>query len=131
MHEFEQFPDIEAYYAAHPEARASVESDYGVWWKDEDGGNWRVTYVHETGHVYAICLGSTSSGLVSIGGEEAVMVSAGDGRSGPVVILGTIEACGDIGLRAPDPAERVLEGWADKCGEQGSLAWVIGRLREE
>ena len=121
----ETYSDLEAYYTAHPDARHSGESDYGVWWKDDDGGNWRVTYVHRTGHYYAIYLGGTVSRRMTI---SSVLVSAGD-REGPVLILGRGDACGDITLRDDEPSEEVLKGWAQQCGEQGSLAWAVQRIR--
>ncbi len=119
--EIESYPTIEAYYDAHEPARISAESDYGVWWRDDDGGLWRVSYVHNTGHVYAICQtsGGARTQILRIGGENMISVCANDGdRAGPVVIIATLEAC----------AETALEGWADVCGGQGSLRWVFERL---
>ena len=130
LSDLETHPDIEAYYDAYPEARHSGESDYGVWWKDDDGGNWRVTYVHHTGHYYALHLGGTVSRRLAIAGNP-ILVSSGDGRSeGPVLILGQGETCGDLTLRDTEPSEVVLEGWAEPCGSQGSLAWAVQRIRE-
>lgn len=150
----ETFPDIEAFYNAHPAARHSVESDYGCWWKDDGGGNWRVTYVHDTGHVYAIGSGSTSSRSVRVGGEEVAVITPGESH-GPVVILGQLptftkereaqvkserleawKASGysralSLGVYSSEPPEiaAALEGWAQKCGEQGSLAWALAQIR--
>ena len=148
------YPNIEAYYRAWPAARDSVESDYGVWWRDDDGGIWRVTYVHETGHVYAILVGprGATRRAARIGGQPVVMISAADDDHlpGPVAILGALDTWTDeqeraagraateawrtAGFRAPrpewpqDPAGRLLDGWADICGQQGSLAWVMQRV---
>lgn len=148
------YPNIEAFYDAHPTARHSIESDYGCWWKDDDGGNWRVTYVHETGHVYAIAAGSTISNQVRIGGEVVAVVSAGNDK-GPVVILAQLRAftqerearlkrerlerwkasgysrklAAEIRSSEPPEVAAALDGWATKCGEQGSLAWVLAQIR--
>lgn len=150
----ETYPNIEAFYAAFPPARDSVESDYGCWWKDDDGGNWRVTYVHDTGHVYAVAAGCTIATHLRIGGEVVAIVSAGD-NEGPVVILGQLRAftqgrearlkrerlerwkasgyrrelAADIHSSEPPEAGAALQGWAERCGEQGSLAWALQRVR--
>lgn len=133
MKHLQSYPDVEKYYQDHPDARPSPESDYGVWWRDDDGGVWRVTYVHTTGHVYAIRSSSTgaNSERVNVGGQVAVLVSAGR-EAGPVVILGKLEPWEDSDdpgdWSPPEPAERALEGWAEVCGSQGSLAWVLERV---
>lgn len=130
--EMEKYPDIDAYYDAYPKARMSIESDYGVWWKDDDGGTWRVTYVHETGHVYAICSSGVASGVLRVGGQEAVYVSAGK-AVGPVVILGTLHPNPwdpDEPSREPLATKDAFGGdrWATVCGGQGSLAWIAERV---
>ena len=124
-----QFPSIDALYDAFPEARHSTESDYGVWWKDDDGGNWRVTYIHATGHLYAAYLGGTASKHAKFMGQTMLVVSAGSDR-GPVVILGKTHPFTDDRVGAADPMEEVLEGWAEVCGQQGSLSWVIDRINQ-
>lgn len=137
--EHESYPHIGAFYDAHPTARRSVESDYGVWWKGPDGDNWRVTYVHETGHVYATRQGGTHSGRMVLDGEEVFFVSAG-ASNGPVVILGRLAPFpreveeetrrrSRYGVAPPDPAERALDGWSGVCGEQGSLEWAYQRVQ--
>lgn len=127
------FVTIEDFYATYPEARHSGESDYGVWWRDDDGGVWRVSYVHATGHVYAIRAGSgVRSRMIRVGGQEIGAAFSVE-HDGPVVILGKLEARPEIDTRwrgrGEDPAERVLTGWADVCGQQGSLAWVAHRIQ--
>lgn len=137
--ELTQYRDIEAYYDAVPEAALSPESDYGVWWRDDDGGVWRVTYVHETGDVYAVRSPGVTSGRLRIGGVETTLVSAGE-HAGPVVVLGTIDTFTEeqeeaARLRSPHrvaepPLEAVIPGWPDRCGQQGSLGWVLSMIRE-
>ena len=92
-----QFPTMMDYYYACPEACRSPESDYGVWWKDDDGGNWRVSFVHHTGHFYAVCLGGTIAREIVIGGGPGLLLltTVGHkpgldrhGSEGPVVIIG-------------------------------------------
>jgi len=132
------FPDIEAYYEAEPAARLSPESDYGCWWRDADGGVWRVSYVHETGDVYAIRSRGVESGLFRLGQEVVALVSSGRAE-GPVVILGRLAPWTEDQAKAsetphrpmgiePPPSATALEGWADFCGAQGSLDWVYYRV---
>lgn len=127
-HGLEMYPDVGAFYDQHEEARYSIESDYGVWWKDDDGGNWRVSYVHATGHVYAIGSGSTMASVLNIGGEAVAIIAAGN-LNGPVVVFGRLNIPKSADSHRT-PADDVLEGWAVECGKQGSLAWALERVRE-
>lgn len=139
--ELDSFPTVEAFYLEHPAAHRSPESDYGVWWRDDDGGVWRVTYVHHTGHVYAVRSAGVRSGVANIGGQRCVLVSAGPG-DGPVIILGQlptfsdereaeVRAASPYRVAAPPEMERAMEGWPDQCGPQGGLAWVLERVTAE
>ncbi len=124
-----QFRNLDALYDAYPAARHSPESDYGVWWKDDDGGNWRITFIHHTGQFYAAFSGGTVSGKTTIGDQEVSYIGIGGGE-GPVVILGIARPVMDDRMGAPDPCEKILEGWAEKCGEQGSLQWATDMIQE-
>jgi hypothetical protein len=103
------FDSIEKFYAADPEGRRnSAEVDYGVHWTDppipgelpENGRRWRVSWVANTGEIYAVC-------------------HVADGKGNRVVRL-----YGQVPGR--EEAERFLEDWADHCTETGGLAWVEG-----
>jgi hypothetical protein len=111
------YANIEHYYDNVPAARRSGERDYGVWWKDEHGGNWRVSWVYATGDVYAIRLGRTTMIPLWAGGG---IVSAGNGREGPVILLGRVAD--------RDEMEDRVEGWAYRCGEPNSLHWIAARV---
>lgn len=99
---------IEAFYADPQDyvgehRRLSPESDYGVWWR-EGGRNmppWRVSFVDKTSEVYAFCQG-------------------GGSYSGHVELLAE-------GVPKKE-VEELLDGWAEKCGEPGSLLWVRQQL---
>lgn len=133
----ESYPNIEAFYTRVSGARHSPESDYGVWWKGPDGDNWRVTFVHATGHVYAIRLGGTVSFIDS--SIDAAVISAGRGE-GPVIVLAQLKPFTEedeararrehfAGVANP-PIEKYIKRWAEKCGEQGSLEWMAERVRK-
>jgi hypothetical protein len=90
------------FYTANPARLPSREADYGVMWTRGPGvtwPQWRVSYVMDTGEVYACCLG-------------------GGGQRGDVLILGTYPPGeGDEWTRALD---ELLDGW----WQQRDLEWV-------
>ena len=99
---------MEEFYDEAPARRYSGEADYGGYWRNgPTRPRWRVSYVHETGEVYAVQLGG--------------------GSCGPVEVLGIVP---------PDPPERerlyyatlerLLSGWADEGGRD--IAWVRTRI---
>ena len=54
------YPTPEAYYAADERRLRSEECDYGVHWRlDGWQSRWRVSYVRNTGEVYAVTQGHT------------------------------------------------------------------------
>jgi hypothetical protein len=90
----------------------SPEADYGVHWHDGDERwpEWRVSYIRDTGEVYAVC---TGRGL------------------GPVWLLGVVPA---DPVTNPDretyyrTLDKILGGWADWEVSGMRLQWIIGRL---
>jgi hypothetical protein len=136
------FASIEEFYRDNETRRHVMEHDLGVWWKDDGGSNWRVTWVDGTGEVYALRLGPTrvQRTPLFIGGETIMIQGSGDpSLEGPLVVLGVIPPSEGECIRAfcsgnfhgmdcpADPAfkvEQVLDGWAEICGEPGSLNWV-------
>ena len=100
------YPSLDAFYADNPDRQMSGESDYGTHWTNPGQSYplWRVSYIQKTGEVYAVQLGG----------------------AGVVQVLGTL---------APDQDDiyyrtlnHVLDGWAEVCGQPGSLDWVRRRL---
>ena len=101
------YPNLEAFYNENPARRESGEADYGCWWTvpGMDWPKWRVSYIYETGEVYA------------------VQVKEG----GPVKVLGIVPPDGGhIYYRTLD---RILEGWADAISTPGSLVWVEIKIK--
>ena len=100
------FSSLEAFYQDKPARRSSGEADYGVWWT-EAGKNypkWRVSYIHDTGEVYALQL---------IDG-------------GKVERLGWIQP--DDAEIYYQTLEGILAGWAEVIWRPGSLDWVRKRV---
>ena len=123
------FESIERFYSDNPARRYSPEADYGVHWLLDDWpGTWRVSYVRDTGEVYAVFQGPTRAGLIPTG-ETAVISGTEEGL---VLALGTFpvdENAGphDVYYRGLD---QLLSGWADHCTEPNGLAWMIQRIDE-
>ena len=109
------FPNIEAFYSENEARRRSPEADYGVWWRD--GGSresWRVSYVRDTGEVYAVQGAVEVLGVVPPDQEDPLV----PGR----------RVWGRTYYRTLD---RILEGWSEHCGRLNSLAWVREQLAEK
>ena len=104
------FPTLEHFYQDNPARRASGEADYGVRWRLANwAGRWRVSYVQDTGEVYAVRHLQTD---------------------GPVLLLGHVppdpqETWRDIYYRTLD---RILDRWPEICGGPDSLRWVMEKL---
>src|SRR5215216_4275030 len=94
-----------AFYASNPARRGSRERDVGLFWRSRRGPSYRAAWVQDTGELYLF--------------QHAL---GGHGGGGSVHLL------------APplDEAEleRRLEGWADVCGQQGSLEWLLARMQD-
>jgi hypothetical protein len=115
------FADEEPFFLADERRRGSMESDYGVWWRDELDATWRVSFVDATGEVYALRLGPPS--ITPMGRDLLMIAAGGTGPDGPLVTLAT-------GLTY-DETEARLDGWAEACGAANSLAWIKARLGYE
>ena len=105
-----QIEAMEAFYAADERRRRSPEADYGVHWR-QGGQRLRVSYIRETGEVYAV-------------GEYAPVRD--------VEVLAVVPADdvpeGEIYYRT---LESLLVGWADECGRnRNGLLWLKERLQE-
>ena len=100
------YANIEEFYTENEERRRSGEADYGAWWTEprHNWPHWRVSYIHNTGEVYAVQL--------SAGGE--------------VKLLGVVPPDDDAIYYCT--LDRILEGWADAIHEPGSLEWVERKL---
>ena len=123
------FEDLESFYSDNPARRRSPEAGYGVHWRLAGwAGTWRVSYVRDTGEVYALFQGPTQVGVLPTG---ETFVSSGKGAS-PVLALGTFPV--DENAKPSDVYYRGLEqflaDWTKHCGEPNGLAWMIQRIGE-
>jgi hypothetical protein len=94
-----------AFYSSDPARRGSRERDVGLFWRSRSGPSFRAAWVRDTGELYLF--------------QHAL-----GGRGG-----------GSVHLLAPrlDEAEleRRLDGWADVCGREGSLEWLLARVQDQ
>ena len=84
----QSFKNVEEFHSDSSALRFSPEADYGVHWKLEGWPNsWRVSYVRDTGEVYAVQQGPISSGILPTGeiiiATDPVVIPDRGGR-GPV-----------------------------------------------
>ena len=99
-----KYASIEEFYSKNEARRRSGEADYGVWWTNGPRWpTWRVSYVRDTGEVYAVAL------------------NAGPGG---VEILGTVPP--DAGPYYYRTLDKLLDGWAEEGGRP--ISWVRERL---
>jgi hypothetical protein len=119
------FESVEAFYAADERRRRSPELDFGVWWRHR-GVVYRLSWVEATGELIVVQLSPprVEPFAFPINGEGVV------GGLGTIVVGGDPETVTIIGrVNGREVVERLLDGWADWCGEQESLAWVLDRVR--
>lgn len=105
-----EYAHLQVFYDANPEREPSPEADYGVQWRGLDGADfplWRVSFVRDTGDVYAT---QHRTGVTVLLGKAPV-VPEGEGE-GPW-------------YRALDD---ILLGWADACLNRETIQWVSDRV---
>ena len=117
------YPSLQAFYEEDPDGRMrSPEADYGVHWRLEGyPQSWRVSYVQNTGEIYAVHQGMT------IHDPRRRTLSYG-----PLFLLGVVP---------PDPVpandyrsayyrtlDVILEGWPQHCGPYDGLTWLRDRI---
>jgi hypothetical protein len=97
-----RFATLAAFYGEDPRRAASREVDVGLWWREAEGDALhRAAWVTATGELYAVRLGPAQDAQ-------------------PAVEL--------LGAFADEAAvQAALDGWRERCGEPGSLAWLRAR----
>ena len=93
-----KFKHLEHFYSANPARRFSPEAGYGVHWRRTGWtGNWRVSYVRDTGEVYAL---------------------PGGPGDGPLLLLGTFPPDPEAG----HPETSTTRGWTNAWGNGRTTA---------
>ena len=111
--------NIEEFYDEDPRRRASDEIEYGTDWTDSKGVRCEISWIADTGEIYAMAeptepIGSDGFGDLYVQGMPADAV--------------TVELLGHSPSR--EDVEQVLEGWAEAMAEPGSLNWVRARVKD-
>ena len=101
---------MEIFYREDARRLKSGEADYGVHWRDGSTQRYRVSYIQDTGEVYAV-------------GEYPPVE--------PVRVLGIVPPDDDDGraLTYYRTLDAMLEGWPEQCGvNPDGLGWVARRI---
>ena len=108
----QSFKNVEEFYSDNSARRRSPEADYGVHWKLEGWPNsWRVSYVRDTGEIYAVQQEATRTGILPTG----EIIIANGLEEEPVLLLGHFPH--RRGSRAP--AMSTTEVW--------NITWKAGQ----
>ncbi len=111
--------DIEQFYAQDERRRQSAEIEFGTDWYDAKGNRYELSWVEDTGELYAMLeLVPEADSWTPFGDIEVENL--------PVDRL-VVTVVGRIASR--DEVERVLDGWADEMGKPDGISWVAERLR--
>ena len=106
MEEISFFKNLEAFYEEEPRRRWSREMDFGVHWHQPPWPHpWRVSYLRETGEVYAVHQ---------------------DDLLGPVLVLGVVPPDNDALFYRT--LEKALDGWTVVAHLGARLRWIRNRL---
>jgi hypothetical protein len=111
--------DIEQFYSADERRRQSAEFEFGTDWFDAKGNRYELSWVEDTGELYAMLeLVPEADSWTPFGDIEVEHM--------PVDRV-VVTVVAHIGTRAE--VESILDGWADQMTKPDSIAWVAERLR--
>ena len=111
--------DIEQFYSADERRRRSAEVEFGNNWFDAKGNRYELSWVEDTGELYAMLELTPEADTWTPFGDVEVEDTAVD--SLVVYVLGTIPTRPAV--------EQLLEGWADHMSDPDGVHWVAERLR--
>jgi hypothetical protein len=111
--------DIEQFYAQDERRRQSAEYEFGTDWFDAKGNRYELSWVEDTGELYAMLeLVPEADSWTPFGDIEVEKI--------PVDRL-IVTVVGQIPRR--EDVERILEGWQEEMGKPDGISWVAERLR--
>ena len=109
--------DIEEFYDADPRRRESEETEFGREWSDANGMRTELSWVQDTGELYAMAEPS----------EPVFMDPIGDTRVPDLPTeLVTVDILGVIPDRGR--VDELLAGWEREMTKPNSLEWVRNRV---
>jgi hypothetical protein len=111
--------DIEQFYSADERRRQSVEIEFGNNWFDVNGNRYELSWVEDTGELYAMLELTPEAGTWTPFGDVEVDSTKVD--SLVVTVLATIAT--------QDEVEQLLDGWADHMADPDGVHWVADQLQ--
>ena len=111
--------DIEQFYSADERRRQSSEVEFGNNWFDAKGNRYELSWVEDTGELYAMLEPVPEADSWSPFGDIEVEDVKVD--SLVVIVLGTIVTQVEV--------EQLLDGWADHMAQPDGVHWVAERLQ--
>jgi hypothetical protein len=111
--------DIEQFYSTDERRRQSAEFEFGTDWFDAKGNRYELSWVEDTGELYAMLeLVPEADSWTPFGDVEVEHMPV---DRVVVTVVGHIDTLAQV--------ESILEGWADQMIKPDSIAWVAERLR--
>ncbi len=112
--------DIEDFYSADERRRQSAEYEFGNNWFDNRGSRYELSWVEDTGELYAMLELSAEAGTwTPFGDIEVDRVKVDD-------VVVTVLAV----IPERKAVEQLLDGWAAHMEEPDGVHWVAGRLAD-
>jgi len=112
--------DIEQFSSADERRRRSAEVEFGNNWFDAKGNRYELSWVEDTGELYAMLELTPEADTWTPFGDIEVEDAKVD--SLVVTVLGSIAT--------RDEVEQMLDGWAGHMVETDGVHWVAERLQE-
>jgi len=113
--------DIEQFYSADERRRQSAEVELGTNWFDAKGNRYELSWVEDTGELYAMLeLVPEADSWTPFGDIEVESMPV---DRVVVHVICTIPTLADL--------ERILAGWPDHMARANGIAWVAERLQAE
>ena len=109
--------DIEEFYDADPRRRSSEEFEYGREWRDAAGGRTEVSWVQDTGELYAMAEPTAPVYMDPVGDTYEPEL---DTKTLVVEVLGVVSDRAEV--------DRILEGWQAEMERPNSVQWIRDRL---
>jgi hypothetical protein len=111
--------DIEQFYSADERRRQSAELELGTDWFDAKGNRYELSWVEDTGELYAMLeLVPEADSWTPFGDVEVEKIPV---DRVVVTVIAHIDTRAEV--------ESILDGWGDEMTKPDSIAWVADRLR--
>jgi hypothetical protein len=111
--------NIEDFYSADERRRQSAEIELGTNWFDASGNRYELSWVEDTGELYAMLERVPGASSFTPFGDAEVESMAVD--EVVVTIVGYIPSRQEL--------EQVLAGWEEEMAKPDGITWVADRLR--